>query len=358
MSYQTQGLGYDVMTQVVYHASDELNVYQAARSGNLQWLKNRQSSLDPVFPVLPDEEHIAQFLFEISARNGHLEVAKWIVNEFAAARHQQRVLNITIPEGFEVGKNIDVTSKDNYILRGAAENGHLDIIKWLVKEYPAVRQQQYDLDIITAKQLEESDQYVDVTALNNFAIRLAANNNHLDIIKWLVKDYSEWLKIKKLEDPSFVGKHVDVTIMNNDSLRRAARNGHLDIIKWLVKEYPAVRQQQYDLDIITAKQLEHGHIVDVTADDNSALLWAAENDFLNVAKWLVNESWKFEQPIFSAESAERAMTLLKTTLDAECPEYTRLQLLLNLGYSAKEAISCTRKVLLHTPGTSTVSRRL
>jgi len=85
----------------------------------------------------------------------------------------------------------------------------------------------------------------DVTAANNYAIKWASQNGHLEVVKYLVK------------------KGADITANINYPLRWASKNGHLKVVKYLVKKG-----------------------ADITADNNYALIWVSENGHLKVVKYL------------------------------------------------------------------------
>ena len=69
--------------------------------------------------------------------------------------------NIAAEEFLRCGA--DVTSNDNYAVRIASQRGHLDVVKFLV-EHGA-----------------------DVNADNKYALRGACVNDHLDVVKYLVE---------------------------------------------------------------------------------------------------------------------------------------------------------------------------
>ena len=150
---------------------------------------------------------------QIAAQNGNLELVKWLI--------------------LESGQPVDATVANNAAVRWAAKNGHLDVVRWLVKE---------------------SGQAVDVTDLDNYALRASAQNGHLDVVRWLVKES---------------GQAVDVTSVNNSAVCWAATNGHLDVVRWLV--------------------LESGQPVDVTANNNVCLQHAAKNGHLDLLKWIFSD---------------------------------------------------------------------
>ena len=58
----------------------------------------------------------------------------------------------------------DVTADDNYAIRWASENGHLEVVKYLVQNG------------------------ADVAADDNYAIRWAAKKGHLEVVKYLVQN--------------------------------------------------------------------------------------------------------------------------------------------------------------------------
>ena len=93
-----------------------------------------------------------------------------------------------------VSKGVDVTADDNWAVRWAIENGHLDAVKFMVSKG------------------------ADVTANDNQAIRWASANGHLDVVKYLVS------------------KGADVTSRDNFAVRVASDYGHLDVVKFLVSK--------------------------------------------------------------------------------------------------------------------------
>ena len=85
----------------------------------------------------------------------------------------------------------DVRAWSDYALRYAANNGHLEVVKYLI------------------------DKGADVRAWSDYALRLAANNGHLEVVKYLID------------------KGADVRALNDYALRYAAFNGHLEVVKYL-----------------------------------------------------------------------------------------------------------------------------
>lgn len=135
-----------------------------------------------------------------AARNGHLQIVKYLIEEaevkfhitdelalfWAAHTGQLTILKYLIGAGAEY----------NYrILRTAATDGHLSIVKYLIEEL--------DVDI------DDDDK--------NYSIAVAAENGHISIVKYL----NEIIKVHTWLD---------------FSLSMAAQHGHLHVVKYLVEE--------------------------------------------------------------------------------------------------------------------------
>lgn len=119
-------------------------------------------------------------------------------------------------------------------LISAVKNGDLDVVKGLV------------------------DSGADVTASNNYAVKLAAMGNHLPIVRYLVEsgadindddndkwDYPDWpvgstavawaaahgyLEIVRY----LVESGADITMDNNCAIKEAVTNGHMLVVKFLI----------------------------------------------------------------------------------------------------------------------------
>ena len=139
----------------------------------------------------------------------------------------------------------------NKALRLASENGHLPVVKYLVElgadihyfDNYAVRWASRYGHLEIVKHLVEHG--ADVTAEDNYAVRWASRNEHLSVVKYLVENAA------------------DITAQDNYAVRWASRYGHLEIVKYLV---------------------EHG--ADITDDNNYAVRWASRNEHLSVVKYL------------------------------------------------------------------------
>jgi ankyrin repeat protein len=175
-----------------------IDQFEAARTGNLAWFQHHKAA--GTLPNLMLTDTSDYYPHDRAAENGHLEILRYLVEES--------------------GQVIDLTADDSYPLRWSAETGHLPVIRYLI---------------------EDSGQSVDATLNDNFALRWAACNGHLSVVRYLIEDS---------------GQPVDVTAKDNWALRWAAEHGHLPVVRYLIEE--------------------SGQPIDVFANDNELLRTAAD----------------------------------------------------------------------------------
>jgi hypothetical protein len=119
---------------------------------------------------------------------------------------------------------------DNYAIRVACENGHTDIVRMLLETRK--------VDLST----------VDPSAKDNYAIRKACENGHTEIVKMLLlegvdpsaqNNYALRLACEnghtKIVRMLLNSEKVDPSTQNNDPLRLAFMYGHTKIVKMLLK---------------------------------------------------------------------------------------------------------------------------
>jgi len=116
--------------------------------------------------------------------------------------------------------DVNVARSDNHALGLAAQYGHIDILKLLLK-----------------------DKRVDPSGDNNWAIRFASENGKYESVKLLLKD-----------------KRVDPSACSNDAISYALKRKHLVIVdllwsdkrvkRTLKKDYPKIYEQLIPMDII------------------------------------------------------------------------------------------------------------
>jgi hypothetical protein len=175
-----------------------IDQFEAAETGNLAWFQHHKAA--GTLPDLMLTDTADYYPHDLATENGHLEILRYLVEES--------------------GQVIDLTVDDSYPLHLAAENGYLHIVRYLI---------------------EESGQSVDATSNDNFALRYAAENGHLPVVRYLIEDS---------------GQPVDATDKDNWALRLAAENDHLPVVQYLIEEF--------------------GQPIDVFANDNELLRTAAD----------------------------------------------------------------------------------
>ena len=140
------------------------------------------------------------------------------------------------------------------VLEYAAGSGKINIVRFLLTESK-----------------------LDPAAKNNFAIRIAVENNRLDVVELLLAD-----------------KRVDPTVWNSQPLRFAALNGRLEMVQLLLSKSDPAADNNYAI----RKAAENGHTdvvnlllkdkrVDPSAKDNYAIRWAANEGHFDIVKLLL-----------------------------------------------------------------------
>jgi len=153
-----------------------------------------------------DEKHICEFLNygpwirEVTFPNDEdLQIykdpsgSKWKANKILLGPRMSLKKASTWRTLLDCG--VDPTADDNYAIRVASERGHVEVLKILL-----------------------SDKRVDPTAGDNRAILWASENGHVEVVKILLSD-----------------KRVDPTAGDNRAILWASENGHVEVVKLLKK---------------------------------------------------------------------------------------------------------------------------
>ena len=130
-------------------------------------------------------------------------------------------------EFFKDNSHLITNDNKDILLKYAAHNGHLKIVKYLIETH-------------------NCDPHVN----SESALRCAAHNGHLKIVKYLIETHN-----------------CDPHVNSESALRWAAENGHLKIVKYLI--------ETHNCDPHVYKEL--------------ALRWAAENGHLVVVQYLIEK---------------------------------------------------------------------
>jgi ankyrin repeat protein len=173
---------------------------------------------------------------------------KWKADKVILGR-RSKITTKKIKQLIEEGADLRVNNSG--ALRWAAWNGHLGIVKLLLKAGadPKVYNGSALLKATSKGHLKIVKLLlkagVDPKTYNSYALRWAANNGYLEIVKLLL------------------GAGADPRADNSSALRWAAENGHIEVVKLLIKAG-----------------------IDLKTNGRCALRWAAENGHLKIVKLL------------------------------------------------------------------------
>jgi len=194
--------------------------------------------------------------------NGHIGLIKWFVsNGYTSWFHSTRIY-CTIAAKYGQKEMLQWLHDNGYswdhrAFECAAENGHLDIMKYL-----------YENRCYRAG---------DVPLIN------AATNGHLEVLKWLhTQEYYN----------SFLG-YIKVFILTSRVCTSAVGNGHFEIVKWLHKN-----QCFWDSD---------------------ACLSAAENGHLEILKYLHENECHWNKHAYYVAAKNGHIEILKYLHENKCP---------------------------------------
>lgn len=201
-------------------------VIEAARKGRLNAVMYLENLLER---INPRDKH--DYALVLAAENGHVDVVKYLM-----------------------GKGLNIHTRNDEALIFAVRNGHLEVVKYLLGQGADIhaRNDEVLIRAVRSKHLEVVKYLVSqgarINANNDAALRLAARNGNLDMVKYLV---NRGANIHAINDEalrwSAYSGHVDVVkyLVNqganihakkDQALRRAAEKGHLDVVKYLVSE--------------------------------------------------------------------------------------------------------------------------
>jgi ankyrin repeat protein len=157
-----------------------------------------------------------------------------------------------------LNKGIDLKPNDNYAMGLASENGHTEVIKLLLQ-----------------------DGRIDPSGNDNYYIRMASQNGHTDIVKLLLQD-----------------KRVDPSDYNNSAIRGASINGHTDIVKLLLQDERvdpslignyAIRGASINGHTDVVKLLLQDERVDPSDNNNYAIIRASQKGYIEIVKLLLQD---------------------------------------------------------------------
>jgi ankyrin repeat protein len=215
---------------------------------------------------------------------------------------------------------VDVNGNLNDALVRAAENGHVDVVDYLLRhamfdpsanDNCAIRLAAANGHLAVVERLLH-DERVDPSAYHNRAIQCAAENGYVAVVKRLLQDlrvdpsaydnyvlrwaaYYGFVAVveRLLRDP-----RVDPSIYENYAVRSAAERGHLAVVERLLQDKRvdpsannnyAVRWAAESGHLAVVERLLQDPRVDPSANDNYAVRWAALEGHLPIVERLLED---------------------------------------------------------------------
>ena len=158
-----------------------------------QGILNNKKSIDDALKSI-------DYALQWSSQNGHFDVVKFLVDKFDKQFSQDSI---------------------NSSLRWSSDKGHLNVVKFLVDKFD--------------KQFSQDD--------IDYALRWSSDKGHLDIVKFLVEKFD-----------NFSQDDIDY------ALRWSSENGHLEVVKFLVEKFDKFSQNSIDIDYALKCSSKNGHL--------------------------------------------------------------------------------------------------
>ncbi|KAJ3105616.1 hypothetical protein HDU97_007823 [Phlyctochytrium planicorne] len=210
--------------------------------------------------------------------NGHMEIIKWIHETFQQDYRSENMETAAANGHLEMVKWLHENCPEGCseaAMDGAARNGHLEVVKWL-------------------HGLGSAGCSVD-------AMDGAARHGHLDVVEWLHQNREEGCSERAMKLAARGGHiHVVEWLLANRSetwesafgspLHEAAKNGHLDIVKLLVgfgyRSWFTATDDAAGNGHLEVLEFLHEHKLADESYTKEAMDRAARGGYLEVVKWL------------------------------------------------------------------------
>ena len=206
-------------SSLIYNYLIYVNFIHRLDQGNQAYIYYRQQDYDSINQLI-EKVGIDKLLIEV-AKNGHLDVVKYLVGKGANIRiRNESALQLATRYGhlnvvkYLIDQGANIHSGDDYALRDAAYYGHLDVVKYLVEKG------------------------ADIHVEDDYAFRIAAKNGHLDMVKYMIE------------------RGANIHAGEEGALRLAAYYGHLDMVKYLIEQGANIHAKN---DYALRRAVENGH---------------------------------------------------------------------------------------------------
>ena len=297
----------------------------AAKNGalnNLEWLLKKGFSME-------DKQ-----IFRAAIKSGSLKVLKWLKENKCTIGggcylSLEKCSIETIEWLLEQGITIEHPSA---VFRGAARNGRLDKMEWLLKKNYSIE----DPSIFAAAAEHGSLENLECLLKNGCSIDKsyiftgAAGKGHFEVMKWLLKnkcpiDYSvilaEAARFGSIEQMQWLLDNKCPIDNNPTIFDNAAETGNVELMEWLVtKGCPTDRAMHGAVKngclTIMKWLLKKG----CSIDDCQIMVFAAQYGSLRNMKWLLRHGCPIDDiMIFEAAAGHGSLRNMKWLLDNKCP---------------------------------------
>ena len=158
------------------------------------------------FKIVP----ILNFSKKSKCTNGHLEVAKWLIE-------------ISQNKNLKLGL-INIHSNNEFAFIGSCMNGHLEVAQWLIE----ISQVENECEKIGS---------INIYAVNGSAFVCGCMNGHLKVAKWLLEILQK--------DNATLGS-MNIHSLCKEAFIKSCENSHLEVAKWLY----LLGGMKFDIDVI------------------------------------------------------------------------------------------------------------
>lgn len=231
-------------------------MFAAARNGHLDVVKWLYSEFSvklgmEMFWMYEEEDDKYFSVLDAAAVGGHLDVVKYLheICQEAAGDEEHQDGADTGDESMRSADSVFSDSENSWAekptrpgcttaaMDGAAANGHMEVVQWLHQN----RNEGCTMDAMNA----------------------AAANGHLDMVKWLLEHTKVGCTMKAM-DGAARGGHLEVVKWRHEhtdggctskAMDGAARSGALDVMKWL-----QTNRSEGCSKASVAKAAQHGHV--------------------------------------------------------------------------------------------------
>ena len=242
-----------------------LPINHAAKNGCLDVVKWIYNEYKKTLNLTDNGKLVIQHAIEITAARGNLEIIKWLYENIQIDKKIYLNMSLNINYNICRPKAMDL----------AAQNGHFEIVKWLYENHKGLFESSINSAICTYQAMDG-----------------AATNGHFEIVKWLYENQKELLM------------NPTKTIYTINTINMAAKKGHLEMVKWLyeknIRSKWAIHYAASEGHLETVKWLYDIYFLQqpiIDVDIYQVINWAVMSGHLNVVEWLMQMRTKVNNKV-------------------------------------------------------------